>query len=61
MAFTMSFIMTFINIGLIDRFLLIWLRSFGVGFIVAFPTSLIAAYLAKKIINKLNKKQGGIK
>ena len=54
MAFTMSLIMTLVNIGLVENFLLIWLRGFSIGFAVAFPTSLIAAPLTRKIIDKLN-------
>ena len=61
MAFTMSFIMTFIHVGWVDNFLLIWLRGFAIGLIVAFPTSLVAVPLAKKIISKLNEENNGIR
>lgn len=54
MAFTMSLIMTFINIGLVDDFIFRWLRAFCIGFSVAFPTSLMAAPIARKIINKID-------
>ena len=52
--------MTFIHVGWVDNFLLVWLRGFGIGFIVAFPTSLVAVPLAKKIISKLNEENNGI-
>jgi len=56
MAFTMSFVMTSINVGFIDTFLLLWARGFCIGLVVAFPTSLIAAPIARKIINKKSSK-----
>jgi len=37
MAFVMSFFMTWINIGFIPNFLVIWLKSFGLSFVVAYP------------------------
>lgn len=43
MAFAMSFIMVLINVGLVGAFFSIWMKSFAIGFIIAVPTSMIAA------------------
>jgi len=55
MAFAMSFIMVLINVGMVNAFFLIWMKSFAIGFIVAVPTSMIAAPLSQKLIRKISK------
>ncbi|MCB0644299.1 MAG: DUF2798 domain-containing protein [Phaeodactylibacter sp.] len=50
MAFVMSLIMTLVNVGLIEAFPLIWLKSFTIGFLVAVPTSMVAAPISQKLI-----------
>lgn len=52
MALAMSFIMVLINIGMVASFFPIWVKSFAIGFIVAVPTSMIAAPISQKIIEK---------
>ncbi|MBS7621165.1 DUF2798 domain-containing protein, partial [Candidatus Bathyarchaeota archaeon] len=41
MSFTMSLVLTLINLGLVSDFLFRWLRAFLIGFAVSFPTSLV--------------------
>lgn len=55
MAMAMSFIMVLINIGLVESFIPIWLKSFFIGFVVAVPTSMIAAPISNKLINLISK------
>ena len=53
MALAMSFVMVWINVGLNSNFFAIWMKSFGLGFLVAVPTSIIAAPIAQKLVHKL--------
>ena len=53
MGALMSFCFTAINTGINTGFLFRWLKSFGVGFVVAFPTSLLIAPVAQKIVTRL--------
>ena len=50
MGFMMSLFITLVNKGLGDGFLLWWIRSFGVSVVIAFPTSMIIAPIAQKIV-----------
>lgn len=52
MSGLMSFVVTLFNIGLIDGLLFIWLRAWGFAFCVAFPTIVIVAPIAKKLVAK---------
>ena len=56
MAFTMSFVMLLINVGLFNGFLSKWMKGFAIGYIVAVPTSMLAAKITDVIINMLKKK-----
>lgn len=53
MALAMSFVMVWINVGMTNLFFVIWMKSFALGFLVAVPTSIIAAPIAQKLVNKL--------
>lgn len=49
----MTFTMTSINIGLSAVFFQRWLQAWIIGFAVAFPTSLIALPIARKLTKLL--------
>ncbi len=53
MAFTMSFVMLLINIGMFEGFLSKWMKGFSIGYIVAVPTSMLAAKITDRIISNL--------
>lgn len=55
MTTCMSFVVTFINLGFCDNFLLIWHKSFGFGFCVSLPVTFLVAPLTHKIVNKICK------
>lgn len=57
MALTMSFIMVLVNVGMGEAFFPIWMKSFCIGFLVAVPTSMIAAPISQKFLQKLTKKR----
>lgn len=47
----MSFVLTWVNLGMIDNFISFWMRAFGSAIIVAFPSSLMVLPLVGKIVN----------
>lgn len=51
MSFFMSFVLTWVNLGMIDNFISFWMRAFGSAIIVAFPSSLMVLPLVGKIVN----------
>jgi len=53
MAFIMSGVLTFINVGMIEGFLFRWLKSFFYGLLIAFPTAFFVAPLVNKIVQKI--------
>lgn len=55
MALAMSFIMVLINVGLVESFFPVWMKSFAIGFAVAIPTSMIAAPVSQKLIKRFTK------
>ncbi len=50
MSLFMSFVLTAVNIGFRSYFMVAWLRSFGLGFVVALPTSLLVIPLVRRMI-----------
>ena len=49
----MSFVITFINVGLVDNFIILWLQAFWRAFIVAFPAVMTVVPLVRKLVKKL--------
>jgi len=48
-----SFTLISINIGFNDRFLKVWLKSWGIAYIVVIPAILIFAPLIQKLVDRL--------
>ncbi len=53
LSFVLSFANTLINIGLVSDFILIWIRSFAIGFLISLPTALLAISAIRPIVNKM--------
>jgi len=53
MSFTMSLVLTMVNLGLVPGFLDRWVRAFATGFVIGFPTSLIIIPFVREIVNRL--------
>ena len=57
MVLIMTFIVTFVstakNIGFPSGFIILWLKSWGFAFIVAFPTVMLIMPSIKKIVSKM--------
>lgn len=45
-----SLVITFSNMGLVDQFLLIWMRAWIFAFMVAFPSVVIAAPVVTALV-----------
>ncbi|MEW6993756.1 DUF2798 domain-containing protein [Colwelliaceae bacterium MEBiC 14330] len=53
MSCLMSFVITLFNIGMVEGFVMLWLKAWGFAFIVAFPSVLIVAPLVNLMVSKL--------
>jgi len=49
----MSLVITYINLGIVDSFIIIWLEAYWKAFLVAFPTIIIVVPFVKKAVGKL--------
>ncbi len=50
MSFIMSFVITFFNLGWVDGFITLWLKSWVFALAVAFPAIMLVAPLVKKAV-----------
>ncbi len=57
MTLIMSFFITFINLGFIEKFTNIWMHAWGVAFVIAFPTLLLIVPYVRKLAMKIASKQ----
>ena len=53
MALIMSGVLIFINLGLVNNFIFIWMKSFIIAFAVAFPTAFFITPIVQKIVKKV--------
>lgn len=53
MSFSMSLVLTLINLGFVPDFFEKWIRAFAIGFIVSFPTSMLIIPIVRRIVSKL--------
>ncbi len=53
MAFVMSLVITWLNLGFVENFAKIWLSACYKGFLVGFPTFLLVAPYVKRLVNIL--------
>lgn len=58
MAFLMSAILTFINLGWFDGFVAAWLRAYLYAHVCAFPLVFVFAPLSRRLTAKLVKPAG---
>ncbi len=57
MSFIMSGAITFINLGLVEHFMLIWFNAWVVAYIIAYPTILVVFPFARKLAVKIASKE----
>lgn len=56
MSFLMSGVITLINIGAVEGFLLLWFLAFVKAFLVTFPTILVVVPQVRKLVGLLVEK-----
>ena len=49
----MSLVVTFINLGLVNNFVGMWLKAFAFSFPISFPTGLILTPVIKNLVEKI--------
>lgn len=59
MSFIVSGIATFRNAGLVDEFLTLWVHAWLPSWIIAFPTVLVVAPMARRLVGMLVKAPAG--
>jgi len=53
MSFVMSFAMLAVNVGFAGNFIPMWMKAWGIGFIVGFPAAAIIVPFARKAVSKI--------
>ena len=53
MSCIMSFFICVFNVGMVEGILVIWMKAWILGFIVAFPTVLVVSPIVKKLVEAL--------
>ena len=53
MSFVMSFALLSINIGFVENFIPIWLKAWGIAFVVAFPSAAIIVPFSRKVVSEI--------
>jgi len=48
-----SFTLIFINVGFSEKFLRIWLKSWGIAYLVVIPAILIIGPIIQKLVDKI--------
>lgn len=56
----MSFVLSVFNVGFINTILNIWLKAWGLAFIVAFPVVLLVSPPVRKLVNLVIKNESYI-
>ncbi len=51
MSCFMSLVISFFNVGFVNNFLTIWLKSWGFAFIVGFPTFILVSPVVRKLVH----------
>lgn len=57
MGVLMSGVISFINVGLVPNFLLVWLEAFLKAWVVAYPSTLIAVPFVRKAVKLVMKNE----
>lgn len=58
MAFFMSGFMIVFNAGFCSNFFSLWMRNFGLSYLVAFPIAAVAVPLIRKLLNRYTEIDG---
>jgi hypothetical protein len=53
MSFLMSGVVTYLSVGIIDHFLLLWLANWGKSFVIALPILFVVRPIVMKLAERL--------
>ena len=53
MIFLMTLVITFVNVGLSDDFVRLWLKAFGIAYLVGVPVIFFLAPVARKLTGRV--------
>ncbi|HEX5698188.1 MAG TPA: DUF2798 domain-containing protein [Rhodoferax sp.] len=53
MIFLMTLVITFINVGLTENFLQLWMKAFGIAYVVGVPVIFFLAPVARKLTGRV--------
>ncbi len=53
MSFVMSFAMMAVNVGFVGNFIPMWMKAWGIGFIVGLPAVAIIVPVSRRIVERL--------
>ena len=53
MIFLMTLVITFVNVGLTANFLQLWMRAFGIAYVVGVPVIFFLAPVARKLTGRV--------
>lgn len=51
MSCVMSLVITVFNVGFVDQIMNIWLKAWGMAFVVAFPVVVLISPVVKKLVS----------
>lgn len=51
MSCLMSFLISVLNVGFVNNILTIWLKAWGVSFIIAFPAVMLVTPVVRKLVS----------
>lgn len=53
MIFVMTFVITLVNVGMTEHFVQLWMKAFGIAYVVGVPVIFFLAPVARKLTGKL--------
>lgn len=53
MVFLMTFVITLVNVGWVEHFLVAWMKAFVIAYVVAVPAIFFLAPIARQLTGKL--------
>ncbi|MDP1531598.1 DUF2798 domain-containing protein [Rhodoferax sp.] len=53
MIFLMTLVITFVNVGLTDNFFQLWMKAFGIAYVVGVPVIFFLAPVARKLTGRV--------
>lgn len=53
MIFLMTFLITFVNVGLNENFFWLWIKAFAIAYVVGVPVNFFLAPVARKMTGRL--------